>query len=115
MLVGALVFTLAYGITGFFLLDRHYRINFGFLDALRQTLIMFTQFYDPGLVPITRFGRYFADSIYVVGAVTLGYAGLMLLRPVFARNLATNDERCAGAENRGTVWTLLPGALPALR
>mgnify|MGYP001450413228 CR=1 FL=1 len=92
VLVGALLFTLAYGITGFFLLDRHYSINFGFWAALRQTVIMFTQFYDPSLVPVTQFGRYFADSIYTISAVTFGYAGLMLLRPVFARNLATNDE-----------------------
>jgi len=53
---------------------------------------MFTQFYDPGLTPLTNFGRFFADSIYMVGAVTIGYAGLMLLRPVFVRNLASASE-----------------------
>jgi phosphatidylglycerol lysyltransferase len=93
VLAGALLFTLAYGMTGFFLLDHHYSVNFGFWAALRQTIVMFTQFYDPGLTPLTYFGRFFADSIYVVGAVTIGYAGLMLLRPVFIHNLATPDER----------------------
>jgi phosphatidylglycerol lysyltransferase len=93
VLAGAFLFTLAYGVSGFFLLDRHYSVNFGFWDALRQTVVMFTQFYDPGLNPITRFGRFFADSIYVVGAVTFGYAGLMLLRPVFVRELASREER----------------------
>ena len=93
VLVVALFFTLAYGVTGFFLLDRHYSINFGFLNALRQTVVMFTQFYDPGLAPMTHFGRFFADSIYAVGAVTFSYAGFMLLRPVFIRDLATEDER----------------------
>jgi phosphatidylglycerol lysyltransferase len=92
-LAGAALFTLAYGIAGFFLLDRHYSVNFGFSAALRQTVIMFTQFYDPGLVPITRFGKFFSDSIYFVGAVTFGYAGLMLLRPVFLREPATQEER----------------------
>jgi phosphatidylglycerol lysyltransferase len=93
VLAGAFLFTLAYGVAGFFLLDHHYSINFGFWDALRQTVVMFTQFYDPGLVPITRFGRFFADSIYVVGIATFGYAGLMLLRPVFMREPATQQER----------------------
>jgi phosphatidylglycerol lysyltransferase len=92
-LAGATLFTLAYGVAGFFLLDRHYSVNFGFSAALHQTVIMFTQFYDPGLVPITRFGKFFSDSIYFVGAVTFGYAGLMLLRPVFLREPATQEER----------------------
>ncbi|MGE5251150.1 MAG: flippase-like domain-containing protein, partial [Bacteroidota bacterium] len=93
VLIGAFLFTLAYGVSGFFLLDRHYSVNFGFWDALRQTVVMFTQFYDPGLTPITRFGRFFADSIYVVGASTFAYAGLMLLRPMFVRRPATREER----------------------
>ncbi len=96
--IGALMFTLAYGLTGFFLLDRQYSINFGFWDALRQTVIMFTQFYDPGLIPLTHFGRFFADSIYTVGAVTFGYAGFMLLRPVFIREPATPGERARARE-----------------
>lgn len=93
VLVGALLFTLAYGVSGFFLLDRHYSVNFGFWDALRQTVVMFTEFYDPGLIPVTHFGRFFADSIYMVGATTFAYAGLLLLRPIFVREPATIEER----------------------
>jgi phosphatidylglycerol lysyltransferase len=86
-------FTLAYGVTGFYLLDRHFKIGFGFWDAIRQTIIMFAAFYDPGLQPITGFGKYFADSIYVVGVVTGAYALFMLFRPVLARLLPSTDER----------------------
>jgi len=93
VLLGAFVLTLAYGVSGFFLLDRHYNVNFGFWAALRQTIVMFTEFYNPGVTPVTRFGRFFADSIYVVGAVTFAYAGLMLLRPIFVRHPATEEER----------------------
>lgn len=93
VLAGAFIFTLAYGVSGFFLLDRHYSVNFGFWDALRQTMVMFTEFYDPGLTPVTRFGRFIADSIYIVGAATFSYAGLMLLRPIFVREPATAQER----------------------
>jgi len=82
-----------YGMLGFYLLDRHFKVNFGLEAALRQTLIMFTQFYDPGLQPITGFGRYFAGSIYGVGAATIGYALLMLTRPVLVRRRARPEER----------------------
>jgi phosphatidylglycerol lysyltransferase len=89
----ALVFTLAYGVAGFYLLDRQYSVAFGFWAAVRQTVFMFTQFYDPGLVPLTAFGSYFADSIYLVGAATLGYALIMLVRPVLLRGRATPAAR----------------------
>lgn len=93
VLVAALAFTLVYGVIGFYLLDRHFQTNFGLGAASRQTVVMFTQFYDPGLQPITGFGRYFADSIYAVGVATFGYAFVMLLRPVLSRRLASDEER----------------------
>ena len=92
-LAAALVFTLAYGVAGFYLLDRAYSVHFGFWAAVRQTVIMFTEFYDPGLVPLTAFGRYFADSIYLVGAATFGYALIMMVRPVLVRGRATPAAR----------------------
>jgi phosphatidylglycerol lysyltransferase len=93
VLAMAFIFTLGYGMLGFYLLDKHYSVRFGFDDAFRQTVVMFTQFYNPGLAPTTRFGRYFADSIYFVGIITFAYAAFMLLRPVFFRQLATSTER----------------------
>lgn len=93
ILVAAFLFTIAYGVSGFYLLDKHFHFSFGLWTAFRQTIVMFTQFYDPGLQPLTGFGRYFADSIYVVGAVTAGYALLMLLRPVLNRQPVTVEER----------------------
>lgn len=93
VLVWAFVFTLAYGTLGFYLLDRHFHVRFDLLSALRQTVVMFIQFTDPGLQPITRFGRYFADSIYAVATATIGYGFLMLLRPVVIREPATAAER----------------------
>lgn len=92
VLAGAFLFTLVYGTAGFYLLDKHFHLNFGLADAIRQTVVMFTSFYDPGLQPITGFGRYFAFSIYVVGLITLTYALLMLIRPVLVREPATASE-----------------------
>jgi phosphatidylglycerol lysyltransferase len=93
VLAAAFGFTLAYGVAGFYLLDRHFSLRFGFGAAVRQTVVMFTQFYDPGLQPLTRFGRFFADSIYVVGAATFAYALFMLVRPVLVRQPASPAER----------------------
>jgi phosphatidylglycerol lysyltransferase len=89
----AFLFTIAYGTLGFDILDRHFSVNFNLVDALRQTIVMFTEFYNPGLQPITGFGKYFADSIYVIGLSTIGFAALMLIRPVLVRYPASSEER----------------------
>ena len=92
-LAAAILFTLGYGVVGFYFLDRHFAGHFSFSAAAEQTLVMFTQFYDPGLQPITGFGRYFANSIYAVGAVTFGYSLSMLLRPVLLRRPTDHAHR----------------------
>ena len=93
VLIAAIGFTLVYGITGFYLLDRHFSVNFNFLPAIEQTILMFTQFTNPGLEPITGFGKYFADSIYAIAIGTIGYSFIMLVRPVLIRQPATQTER----------------------
>ena len=93
----AIGFTLFYGSIGFYLLDRHFSVHFSLWDAIRQTVVMFTAFYSPGLEPLTGFGRYFADSIYVIGLVTLSFALLMLIRPVLVRQPVTAEERTRAA------------------
>lgn len=98
MLVASGAFTLTYGVAGFYLLDHEFRVRFGLLDALRQTIIMFTQFYNPGLQPISGLGRYFADSIYIVGAVTMSFAFLLLVRPVLVRRSALPIEQSHAEE-----------------
>jgi len=92
--VASLSFTLLYGVTGFYLLDKHFSVNFGLGAAIRQTVVMFVAFYDPGLqpVPVTPFGHFFASSIYAVGTATFAYALFMLLRPVLLRRMATPQE-----------------------
>ena len=93
VLIAAGSFTLFYGVTGFYLLDHHYSVNFSLGSALRQTVVMFTEFYNPGLHPITGYGRFFADSIYFVGASTFGYAAILLMQPVLLRHPANLTER----------------------
>ncbi|MCL4832398.1 MAG: bifunctional lysylphosphatidylglycerol flippase/synthetase MprF [Caldilineaceae bacterium] len=92
-LVVAATFTLAYGVLGFYLLDRHFSQAFSLKAAVVQTFVMFAEFFDPGLQPITGFGRYFADSIYLIGAFTFGYAFLQILRPVLLRSASDSGTR----------------------
>lgn len=93
VLVAAFAFTLVYGAVGFYLLDRHFHISYDLPAAIRQTVVMFTAFYNPGTQPLTSFGKYFVDSIYIIGLGTLGFALLMLIRPVLVRLPATTEER----------------------
>ncbi len=93
VLAAAVVFTLVYGVLGLSFLDRHFSIDFDWAQSVRQVVIMFTQFDAPAVVPITPFGRYFADSIYIVAAATMGYALLALAGPVLVRLPAGPAER----------------------
>ncbi len=97
VLACAFAFTLAYGTLGLALLDRHFQIHFSLWGALQQTLIMFTTFNNPSLVPVTGFGRYFVFSIYLVGAATGSYALLKLISPVLVRQPATPEQRAHAA------------------
>ncbi len=94
VLIGSLLFTLAYGTAGFFILDRAYNVDFDLLGALTQTLAMFFTEDSAGLVPQTRFARFFANSIYLVSGTTFAYALAMLLRPVLLRGeISTAAQR----------------------
>lgn len=86
----AILFTLAYGTIGFYILDGYFNvngqpINFSFRESILQTLAMFFTADNAGLEPRRRYGDFFANSIYAVGLVTMTYALLMLLRPVLLR------------------------------
>ena len=92
-LLFALLFTLAYGTVGFYLLDSHYSVHFDWLQALGQTLAMFFTENDAGLIPITHHGRRFAESIHLIGVLSLAYGMVMMLRPVLLQPGATLPEK----------------------
>ncbi len=87
----SLGFTLAYGTIGFYVLDGRFRVNgqptnFGWISAIGQTLAVFLTEDNAGLEPIGRYANHFINSLYLIGSLTMGYALLMLLRPVLLRN-----------------------------
>ncbi|MCV3215715.1 phosphatidylglycerol lysyltransferase domain-containing protein [Plectonema radiosum NIES-515] len=93
VLIGALLFTVAYGTIGFYLLDGKFSENFNWGEAILQTLAMFFTEDNWGLQPKTHFGEFFANSIYIIAAGTFTVALVMLLQPVFMRNPAIPSER----------------------
>jgi phosphatidylglycerol lysyltransferase len=92
ILIGAVLFTLAYGTIGFYLLDNKFSHNFSLPTAILQTLAMFFTEDNWGLEPKTRFAIFFANSIYIIAASTISFAVLMLLQPVFLPDPATLEE-----------------------
>ena len=93
VLIGALLFTLAYGTIGFYWFDKHGGQTFTLTGAIVQTLAIFFTDNNAGFVPTHRFGKFFVNSIYVVGVTTTLYALWMLLRPVIFRTAAPDEER----------------------
>ena len=93
VLIGALLFTLAYGTMGFFWFDKHSNQTFTLTGAVVQTLAIFFTADNAGLAPTHRFGKFFVDSIYTVGITTALYALWMLLRPVIFRTAAPDEDR----------------------
>jgi phosphatidylglycerol lysyltransferase len=99
VLIGSVLFTLAYGTAGFYILDGRFKVddklvNFSLRESILQTLAMFFTEDNAGLEPVGRFAEFFANSIYIVGAVALTFSLILLLRPVLLRGSpATIDER----------------------
>ncbi|QLE56835.1 phosphatidylglycerol lysyltransferase domain-containing protein [Nostoc sp. TCL26-01] len=93
LLFGALLFTLAYGTVGFYLLDGKFTENFNWREAILQTLAMFFTEDNWGLQPKSKFGEFFANSIYIIAASTITSAVVLLLQPVFLRHSASSSEQ----------------------
>ena len=95
----ALAFTLIYGTVGFYLLDRHFSIQFqpvagGWPDAAHVHRV----FEIPSRLPRPALARYFTNSVYLIGAATGGFALLALLAPVLLRRQPDRSEWDRAAE-----------------
>jgi phosphatidylglycerol lysyltransferase len=93
VLLAATVFTVLYGSLGFWLLDRQLHAHFDVWLAVKQTLLMLTQFRSPQFPGATRFGRWFVTSVFTVGIATGAWALSLMLRPVLLRAPATREDR----------------------
>lgn len=73
----------AYGVFGFWLLDkREFGINFNWLDSILRTIKFLTLTGDPALKPHTRYAVWFLDSLTMVTVAMIIYALWSLFRPI---------------------------------
>lgn len=74
---------LLYGVAGFwFLHERHFGINFHIGDSIRTTLALLSFSNGSQLLPLTSYGRWFLDSVYLLAGTAIVYAGFAVFRPV---------------------------------
>ncbi len=94
----AVLIAFAYGVAGFWLLDRRqFGINFNIIDSVRRTIRFLTLVGDPEIVPKTRFARWFIDSLYLTTAAALAYSFYSIYRPVIFRLRTLPRERSQAA------------------
>ncbi len=110
VLIAAAVFTLAYGTVGFYFLARLQGESFNFIASWQRAALLFTTLTEPSL-QLQNPTDIFADSIYIVGAATLGYAVILLLRPVLLPSPATTTahrraEKIVAAYGRSALSPL---------
>ena len=82
----ALILALAYGVAGFWLLERReFGINFGWLDSVQRTMRFLSLQGDPSLSPHTRYAAWFLDSLYLISSAAFVYTGFAFFRPALYR------------------------------
>ncbi len=98
LLVSA-VAAIAYGITGFWLLDeRHFGIHFRTGDAIVATLRFLFLSGDARLLPHTPYGHWFLDSLYIITLTASVYSGFALFRPRLYQFRIVPRERAVARE-----------------
>jgi phosphatidylglycerol lysyltransferase len=90
----ALGLGVAYGVAGFWLLDRReFGIDFTFRESVQQTLRQLGLLGSPALVPHTRHATWFLDSFPLVTAGVVLYTVVSFFRPVLYRLRTVQRER----------------------
>lgn len=98
-LVAAAFIALAYGVMGFWLLDRReFGVDFHLGDAIRETFRYLTYSGSSNLVPHTRYARWFLDSLFVMTATAILYSLYSLFRPTIYQFRTHPRERLLARE-----------------
>jgi phosphatidylglycerol lysyltransferase len=93
VVIYAVVTVLAYGVLGFYFIDkRHFGIDFHLDQAVTAVLKLFFLVDDKAIVPRTAFGARFEDSIYIAGAGLILFIIFSLLKPYFSKPYNTEAD-----------------------
>jgi phosphatidylglycerol lysyltransferase len=92
------VIAVAYGVVGFYFLDiRHFGTAFSFPGAVRATVQALLFSPHPDLAPLTRYGRWFLDSLDLIMIAAMVYVPTALFQPVLYIFRTQPQERTAAA------------------
>ncbi len=90
---GVTLFTYLYGLSGFYLLDKHFHQQFNLAEASRQTIAYLAWLATPELEHPNRLARWFLDSLAIIQVGGFLYGLYMVLRPVVYRRTVLLPER----------------------
>lgn len=94
LLFGSLLIALLYGSIGFWMLDkRDFGITFSLHDGLIRSLRQFLLLGNSDITASTRHGRWFLQSLDVLGIVAASFATYSLFRPIVYRLIQLPMER----------------------
>ena len=91
---GSLLLALAYGTTGFYLLDqRDFGISFSLVESFTRTIRAYLLIGNDNIVAHTRHAEWFLRSLGVIGAASLTFGFYSLFRPIAYRYSELPAER----------------------
>ncbi|MFI5240640.1 MAG: bifunctional lysylphosphatidylglycerol flippase/synthetase MprF [Candidatus Saccharimonadia bacterium] len=94
LLILSILIALAYGIAGFWLLERRdFGQIFGLKEAVVHTIKEYLLIGNPDLVARTRQARWFLQSLDLLGAISVGFGIYSLFRPLAYRFATLPSER----------------------
>lgn len=92
LLIGELG-VLVYGVSGLYLLDRHFAGSTTFLDSLEDGIRLLFVLPSTTIEPVTRHGAWFIDSVRAAAIAVFLISAYHLLHPVVHRHTSGRDER----------------------
>ncbi len=93
VLLYAVVAVMAYGVLGFYFIDkRHFGIDFHLDQAILAVVKLLFLIDDSALVPKTHFGQRFEYSIYMAGAGLILFVIFSLLKPYFSKPYNSEED-----------------------
>ncbi|MGY3052169.1 phosphatidylglycerol lysyltransferase [Pedobacter sp. UYEF25] len=82
-----------YGVLGFYFInDRHFGVDFTFVQSLKAVLKVIFFIDDKALVPLTPFGHRFEESIYLASGSVILFIVFSVFKPYFTKPYNTERE-----------------------
>ncbi len=92
--LSVLVITLAYGVSGFLLMDEtDFHVEINFPSAIHHTIDQFDLTTNHPLHPYTKRAKLFMDSLSFVSTASVAYLVISLVQPVRARFIDQSEQR----------------------